>query len=198
MVKEHINAADAYAPPWHFNQAVKVTEGTSMIFLSALAGYQPDGTLAESDVVAQAEAAFENMAKVVRAAEVVGCEQSSGTFVQVLGETADLRASFSTSVKRIEPLESGGCAKPDIAGGRYDPWAGDIAELAKSPNVVCKFSGLLNCAPPGADQDKLRPYADHVASYQRWHDVSRALLAGLAKKDRAMIFGGNTERIYRL
>ena len=63
MVKEHINAADAYAPPWHFNQAVKVTEGTSMIFLSALAGYQPDGTLAESDVVAQAEAAFENMAR---------------------------------------------------------------------------------------------------------------------------------------
>jgi len=88
---------------------------------------------------------------VVRAAEVVGCEQSSGTFVQVLGETADLRASFSASVKRIEPLESGGCAKPDIAGGRYEPWAGDIAELAKSPNVVCKFSGLLNCAPPGAD-----------------------------------------------
>jgi hypothetical protein len=101
---------------------------------------------------------------VVRAAEVVGCEQSSGTFVQVLGETADLRASFSASVKRIEPLESGGCAKPDIAGGRYEPWAGDIAELAKSPNVVCKFSGLLNCAPPGADQDKLRPYADHVLS----------------------------------
>lgn len=42
------------------------------------------------------------------------------------------------------------------------------------------------------------PPLDLVASYQRWHDVSRALLAGLAKKDRAMIFGGNTERIYRL
>ena len=86
MVKEHINAADAYAPPWHFNQAVKVTEGTSMIFLSALAGYQPDGTLAESDVVAQAEAAFENMAKVVRAA--------GGSLADVVKTTVYVREDF--------------------------------------------------------------------------------------------------------
>ena len=77
MVKEHINAADAYAPPWHFNQAVKVTEGTSMIFLSALA---------ESDVVAQAEAAFENMAKVVRAA--------GGSLADVVKTTVYVREDF--------------------------------------------------------------------------------------------------------
>ena len=86
MGKEHVNAADAYAPPWHFKQAVKVTEGTSVIFLSALAGYKPDGTLAESDVVAQAESAFENSAKVVPA--------SDGTLADVVKTTVNVREDF--------------------------------------------------------------------------------------------------------
>src|SRR4029079_19502204 len=54
------------------------------------------------------------------------------------------------------------CAKPDIAGGRYRPWAGDIAELATYHNVACKFSGLLNCAAPNAGAPALKPYFDQV------------------------------------
>ncbi len=111
------------------------------------------------------------------------------------------------------------CAKPDIAGGRFEPWAGDIAELARSPNVSCKFSGLLNCATPGAGTAELKPYAAHVlgsfgadrvmwasdwpplelaADYATWRRISLDLLAKLPPADRAAVLGGNAERIYRL
>ena len=86
MVREHINAEDAYVPPWHFNQAVKVTDGASKIFREAPAEYQTDGTLAESDVVSQAEAALENMAKVARAA--------SGALADVVKTTVYTREGF--------------------------------------------------------------------------------------------------------
>jgi L-fuconolactonase len=111
------------------------------------------------------------------------------------------------------------CAKPDIAGGRFQPWAGDVAELAKLPNVACKFSGLLNCAKPGAGAAELKPYADHViatfgperliwasdwpplelaAGYATWRRVSLELLAGLSPAERDAVLGANAERIYRL
>jgi L-fuconolactonase len=111
------------------------------------------------------------------------------------------------------------CAKPDIAGGRFEPWASQIAELAKSPNVACKFSGLLNCAAPGAGAAELRPYADVVlgafggerviwasdwppldlaASYQRWRKVSLELIAGLTADESEKVLGGNADRIYGL
>jgi len=111
------------------------------------------------------------------------------------------------------------CAKPDIAGGRFQPWADHIAELAASRNVSCKFSGLLNCAAPGAGAEALRPYAAHVlerfggdrvmwasdwpplelaASYARWREVSLALLDDLAGPDRPAILGDNATRIYGL
>ena len=111
------------------------------------------------------------------------------------------------------------CAKPDIAGGRLEPWAADIAALALLPNVACKYSGLLNCAGPGAGAAELAPFAAHVlacfgperliwasdwppldlaASYARWREVSLDLLSGLSPAERAAVLGGNAERIYRL
>jgi L-fuconolactonase len=111
------------------------------------------------------------------------------------------------------------CAKPDIARGRFEPWASDLAELARHETVACKFSGLLNCAPPGAGAAELEPYARHVlttfggrrvlwasdwppldlaANYGAWRKVSLELLGGLSADDRAAALGGNAERIYRL
>lgn len=111
------------------------------------------------------------------------------------------------------------CAKPDIRGGRFEPWASDIAELARLPNVACKFSGLMNCAAPGAGADDLRPYAAHVlrcfgadrliwasdwpplelaAHYADWRSISLELLGGLTAAEQAAVFGGNAERLYRL
>lgn len=34
-------------------------------------------------------------------------------------------------------------AKPDIAGGRLEPWAHDLHELSRRPNVHCKLSGMV-------------------------------------------------------
>ncbi len=42
---------------------------------------------------------------VDQAADVVAGEQSSGTFVQVPGETEDLRDRFRARVERVRPLE---------------------------------------------------------------------------------------------
>ncbi len=70
MVREDISAEDAYVPPWHFKQSARVTEGTSMIFCNGLVGCQRDGTLAEPEpeAIAQADVAFGNMVKVATAA----------------------------------------------------------------------------------------------------------------------------------
>ena len=51
---------------------------------------------------------------IEQAAEVVGGEQSSGTFVQVPGETADLKERFRARVEEIRPLESVDC--PSLPG----------------------------------------------------------------------------------
>jgi L-fuconolactonase len=111
------------------------------------------------------------------------------------------------------------CGKPDIAGGRMQPWADHVAELAALPNVACKFSGLLNRARPLATPDDVAPYALHVlsafgagrvmwasdwppltraAGYARWRSVSTALLADLSGAERASVEHGTAERVYRL
>jgi L-fuconolactonase len=110
--------------------------------------------------------------------------------------------------------------KPDIRRGRLDPWRAHIAELSDMPNVVCKLSGLVTEADPATwTPPALRPYVDHLlasfgpdrllfgsdwpvvklaASYQRWLETARELLAPLSPRDRAAVFAGNARRIYRL
>lgn len=111
------------------------------------------------------------------------------------------------------------CGKPDVAGGRYDPWARDIAELAACPNVVCKFSGLPNRMAPGADRSVLKPYAEHVLTcfgpertmwgsdwppllladdYLGWWETAQELLAGLDAAAREAVLGGTAAEVYRL
>ncbi len=52
---------------------------------------------------------------IEQAADVVGGEQSSGTFVQVPGETADLRERFRARVEEIKVLET--VSEPSLPGG---------------------------------------------------------------------------------
>jgi L-fuconolactonase len=111
------------------------------------------------------------------------------------------------------------CAKPRIARGEREPWAGNLRRLAALPNVACKFSGLLNQAAPGARAEALRPYAEHVidcfgpsrllwgsdwpplrlaAEYAVWWEVAAELLAGLSAAERAQVMGLTAQRVYRL
>ena len=112
------------------------------------------------------------------------------------------------------------CAKPAIATGRWEPWAGEIAALAKLPNVACKVSGLVTEAPwDGWEVAAIRPYAEHVlesfgpdrllfgsdwpvcelaASYDEVLELARALLGPLTPDETALVFGGTATRLYRL
>jgi L-fuconolactonase len=55
-------------------------------------------------------------------------------------------------------LDHGG--KPAISTGLLEPWARQVAELARRPNVTCKLSGLVTEAGPGWEPGQIAPYAD--------------------------------------
>jgi L-fuconolactonase len=55
-------------------------------------------------------------------------------------------------------LDHGG--KPAIGAGLLEPWAQQVAELARRPNVTCKLSGLVTEAGPGWAPGQIAPYAD--------------------------------------
>ena len=106
--------------------------------------------------------------------------------------------------------------KPDIAGGAWEPWAADIAALARRPNVACKLSGLLTEAGARAGDADLAPYVDHLlatfgpsrlmwgsdwpvltlaAGYSDLHSQSQRLLRALSTDERDAIFGGTAQAI---
>lgn len=111
-------------------------------------------------------------------------------------------------------------AKPVIAGAPPAAWRRDLAELARRPNVCCKFSGLVTEVPGFAwTPELLRPYFDVVlglfgpdrlmfgsdwpvclvaAAYARWDRFVADCVAGLAPAERKMILGDTAARFYRL
>ncbi|HEX8927651.1 MAG TPA: amidohydrolase family protein [Actinomycetota bacterium] len=111
-------------------------------------------------------------------------------------------------------------AKPPIASGAMEPWAGGIGQLARLPNVACKLSGLVTEARwDDWDAAGIRPYAEHVlaafgpgrvlfgsdwpvcelaASYEAVHRLAGELLEGLAPDERELVMGGSAEAAYRL
>ena len=111
------------------------------------------------------------------------------------------------------------CGKPDIANNLFDPWARHIDELASLPNVVCKFSGLLNCARPGASAADVQVYAKHVlkafgsnrvmwasdwppldlaSDYATWKRISNSVLQRLPGAQLHSVMVETAMRVYRL
>ncbi len=109
------------------------------------------------------------------------------------------------------------CAKPLIRDGVIEPWASDMAALARRGNVHVKLSGLATEAAAGWKMQDLAPYVRHVlksfgpdrvlwgsdwpvlnlaGDYAQWFAVSKQLLKALALDDQAAIMGGNAERVY--
>lgn len=108
-------------------------------------------------------------------------------------------------------------AKPDIAGGAFEPWATRMARFAAESPVHCKLSGLATEAGPGWDAQRLRPWVEHLlrhfgperlmwgsdwpvlnlaGGYPRWHAVSDTLLGGLPLEAQAAIRGANAAAFY--
>ena len=111
-------------------------------------------------------------------------------------------------------------AKPPIATGEREPWATLLRDLGELPNMACKLSGLVTEADwAGWTVDQLRPYVDHAlevfgpgrllygsdwpvcllaATYETVFATAAALMDGLSGPERARVFGGTAEEVYRL
>lgn len=112
-------------------------------------------------------------------------------------------------------------AKPEIASGGWEPWAGLISELAAaSPTCWVKLSGMVTEADWSTwTPDTLKPYAHHViesfgprrcmigsdwpvcllaASYQEVMNAARELVAHLSPAEQSEIFAGAAIEAYGL
>ena len=113
-------------------------------------------------------------------------------------------------------------AKPRIREAAMDPWAGELAALARHPNVACKVSGLVTEADWDAwTPTQLVPYVRHAvdvfgperllfgsdwpvcllaAGYDQVVAATAEALerAGLGPAERDLVLGANARRLYRL
>jgi L-fuconolactonase len=111
-------------------------------------------------------------------------------------------------------------AKPPIAAGAFEPWAGGLAAIARLPNVACKLSGLVTEARwDDWDQATIRPYAEHVldvfgldrvmfgsdwpvcrlaASYGQVRELADTLLERSSAAERDAVRRSTAAQTYRL
>lgn len=110
--------------------------------------------------------------------------------------------------------------KPGIRDRQLDPWRGDLAELARLPNVRCKISGLVTEADLAAwCLADLRPYIRHAidafgfervmfggdwpvstlaTSYERWVETLAEAVSDATEAQRDALFRVNGTACYRL
>jgi L-fuconolactonase len=109
-------------------------------------------------------------------------------------------------------------AKPGIAAGDWEPWAGGLAGLAALPNVTAKLSGLVTEARwDDWDARRIGRYVRHAldvfgparlmygsdwpvcllaAGYPEVFELAGELTAGLSAAERDEVFGGTAIRVY--
>lgn len=111
------------------------------------------------------------------------------------------------------------CGNPNVASGALEPWRGNIAELARRPNVVAKVSGIVASAGPDWTASDLRPYVEHIISsfgwdrvvwgsdhpvctltgtLTRWVEATHEIIAGASADEKAGLLHANAERVYRI
>ena len=111
-------------------------------------------------------------------------------------------------------------AKPAIADGGWQPWADSIVDMARTPALMCKLSGLVTEADHATwTEDGIAPYLDHLfacfaperlifgsdwpvcrlaAEYQAVFDLIDHFVARTCPEARDRIFGGNAAVAYAL
>jgi predicted TIM-barrel fold metal-dependent hydrolase len=112
------------------------------------------------------------------------------------------------------------CGVPQVREKILDPWRSNIREIAKSPNVFCKISGLIAYADPHHwTAENLRPYFDHTiecfgwdrvmfgsdwpvctlsASYRQWVDALLLLTRNAGEANQKKLFHDNAIQVYGL
>ena len=111
-------------------------------------------------------------------------------------------------------------AKPAIRAGELQPWARNLAELARRPNVFCKLSGVVTEANYSTwTYDQIAPYMDAAleaftparlmfgsdwpvcrvaVTYLDWVRTVERFAAPLSVTEREALFHTTAARAYRL
>ncbi|MSP02975.1 MAG: amidohydrolase [Acetobacteraceae bacterium] len=110
-------------------------------------------------------------------------------------------------------------AKPPISTRELEPWAADLARVARETRMFCKLSGLGTEAGGGWMMNDVRPYADHILDsfgpsrvmwgsdwpvvelttpYQRWHTISQRFLFRFGLEERDEILCDTAVKFYGL
>jgi L-fuconolactonase len=111
-------------------------------------------------------------------------------------------------------------AKPPIRAGGMEPWARDMAELARRPNVFCKLSGVVTEADyAGWTWEQIFPYMETAfeafgaermlfgsdwpvcrvaTTYGDWVHTVERFAAQLSDAERRALFHDNAVRAYHL
>jgi L-fuconolactonase len=105
-------------------------------------------------------------------------------------------------------------AKPRIANDGLAAWREAIAPAAERPNLLCKLSGLITEAAPGAAMATLAPYVEAAldlfgperlvwgsdwpvitlnGAYSDWLGLARSIIP---ERHHAGVFGGNASAFY--
>jgi predicted TIM-barrel fold metal-dependent hydrolase len=112
------------------------------------------------------------------------------------------------------------CGVPNIKDEAYQPWADNMTEIAKRPNLVGKLSGIV--AYTNRDtwtMESIRPYAEHtIASFgfdrmvwgsdwpvctlagslSTWVGATQALLEGVSLDEKAALLSRNAIKLWNL
>lgn len=111
-------------------------------------------------------------------------------------------------------------AKPNIRDGDLEPWATQMLDLGRLPNVLCKISGVATEADHESwTVEDIKPYVTHAldcfgedrvvfgsdwpvatlaVTYHRWVDTLADLTSSWSDTARAKLFRGNACRFYRI
>lgn len=111
-------------------------------------------------------------------------------------------------------------AKPKIKTGEREPWAADIREMAKRPNVYCKISGMVSEADwERWTPEQMRPYIDTVLEafgpkrlmfgsdwpvmlvacpYAHWWQLVNGSISSLSQAEKDRILGLTAVEAYKL
>jgi L-fuconolactonase len=117
-----------------------------------------------------------------------------------------------------QPFVLDHCAKPLITAGIREPWSTQIRELAASPNVLCKVSGIVTEADPSNwNPAQLHPYFETIvdafgpqrlmwgsdwpvcllaSEYSRWFETTRAWTQEWSDLEKDAFYGGTAVKFY--
>jgi predicted TIM-barrel fold metal-dependent hydrolase len=112
------------------------------------------------------------------------------------------------------------CGNANVQANDRTQWQKDIGEVAKRKNVVCKVSGIVASAKPGAwTADDLAPIVRHVqevfgpdrvmfggdwpvctlaATYQQWVEALKEIVKGTKAEEQKKLFHDNAAKFYGL